>query len=376
VRFRIAGCSITARDPLVRDYKDIELPYGTKAVTAYPQTDTGAFYTYDPAVTLDFAGGQRTLKISVSMPDYSIGVYTLQFKEKPALESVLAGLTVSSGALTDDAGALPASFDPAAGAATVQYITVTAGTGQVIVNALKQTPADKVVFSDGTLQTEGITCVFSPPYPKTFTVTVNGGEGYSNRAYQFKIQEKTPQSAALANMTFAGIPVYQRAQNGANGASGFAPSYTLYNLNFTNESSVIITAVTPAASGTASYTVEMNGVPQSPARPNEYDITLNSLKASNPPVQITLSGWDATGTALLPTTYSVYLVRSNPPAARLAAGGLAVTGGSVQGQFDPNSGGPYRVNVFAGTQVVLVAATPEKPEFAITYIPEMLLPSR
>ncbi|MDR2522066.1 MAG: hypothetical protein LBC72_05920 [Spirochaetaceae bacterium] len=332
---------------------DVALPFGANSVTVYAQGDAGSFYTYNPAVTLNLENGAGTLVIGVSTPGYKVGTYTLNFTQSSAAASELEGLSLSAGAITSQTGQI-APFDSYA--AGTQYISVYAGTTQLVVNAVKKRPHDVVSFSDGRRTTDGVTSVFDRPGGLDgvqFSVTVDGGLGYQQKTYQFLVRESSKPPALLLSLdvstTHGQVSLFQRDQTGANGAGGgFDAAHFLYNLHFEH--------------GTKDITLDVAGAPGTAVAINGEAVSSKTFldpRAAAAPLRI-----DVTGPDMLPSTYAIHLIKTNPPKAELS--GLVVAGGSLSRPFGKTDYQPYDVRVFSNVDSLIVLAQ-AAGEFSVTY---------
>jgi hypothetical protein len=334
----------------------VEVPYGTRSVTINTAgAQEGTYFTYTPSVTIDLASGARQARIGVAAQNYAPSNYTITFTEAAAHESELAGVVFSTGLLTTSGGDAVA-FNPQA--AGEQFVTVTNDTTQLIVRALKKEWSDSVRMNIDGAATDGVTGVLEDPVSlegKLFSITVNNGEGYADRVYQFRVYTVDAESARLTNLTAAGASLAQREENGENGTASFAGTHAFYNLNFTHGAA----SVTLTAAAAAGAVITINGEPGA-------SLTVNNPKAADPPVRVMVSAPDK-----LASVYTVYLVKTNPPPAELAT--LTLLGAALTRTFSPQDHSQYQVRTLANAASVIVRAAGADPSFTVSYTPDGIL---
>jgi hypothetical protein len=334
----------------------VEVPYGTRSVTLNAAgAQEGSYFTYTPAVSVDFAGGGRQARIGVAAQNYAPSNYTITFTEAAARDSELEGVAFSTGALTTAAGEA-VDFNPQAGGE--QFVTVTNDTTQLIVWALKKQWSDAVRMNIGGTAVDGVTGVIEDPLSlegKVFSITVNGGEGCADRVYQFRVSTADKENARLTNLSAEGASLMRREENGGNGDAAFAGTHAFYNLNFNHGAS----GVTLNAAAEAGTVITINGQ-------TSASLTISNPKAADPPVRVMVSAPDK-----LASVYTVYLVKTNPPPAELAS--LTLLGGTLTRSFSPQDHNQYSVRTLANAASLIVRAAGAESSFAVTYTPDGIL---
>ncbi|MDR2490797.1 MAG: cadherin-like beta sandwich domain-containing protein [Spirochaetaceae bacterium] len=298
-------------------YNNIPLPFGVESVTVFPTgAQEGSYFTYTPSPTVTLNGsGTGTVTIGVIASGYKLNTYTFHFARGGGSLSTLGttGIALSIGALEDTFNTEPEDGE-------VQTIIVPYGTTGLTVLAVKANWNDTVRF-DTDEPSDGKHFA-SPLNNKMFSITVNGGLGYVDKTYQFKIETAAGGPALLSGLTFGGTAVsgtvYRR--NGDTGenleTTGFNAAWNIYNLNFehTAENAEI------TATAEAGAVITVSGVDSPPPADNVVTIPVTALSSARLPVKLTVGALDDR-TA---NEYTIYFRKSNPPYAVLES--LAITG--------------------------------------------------
>ena len=284
--------------PDTYDYT-VEVPFGVSRITAVAAgVEEGSYLTYTPAMSVEMTDGMGRLAVGVAADGFAPSAYTVTFAAAKPRVSELAAVSLSTGTITTRDGEEARFTGEAVGE---QYIAVPKDTRRLLVYADKKNTADRVRFTiDGEIR-GGESCVIADPRSldgKEFSITVNNGVGFSDREYRFRLYTVEKTAALLENISVSGGTLWQREDDGGDGASFFLARTLLYNVNF--------------AHGAEELTIRASAPEGMTVRINERETgveTVRNPSATSPPARIAVHA-----PGMLTTVYVLYFVKTNPPA--------------------------------------------------------------